>query len=68
MICGNTNDFIGHPILKDSIFAHGASHHAWAPGPPPSKSGAEPTTPLHTNPKQILIRGGRHWDYIFVGF
>jgi len=33
MIRGNTSDFIGHPLPKNSIFAHGASHHAWAPGP-----------------------------------
>jgi len=41
MICGNTSDFIDHPLPKHIISAHGASHHAWAPGPPPSKSGAE---------------------------
>jgi len=37
MIRGNTSDIIGHPPPKDFIFAHGASHHAWAPGPLPSK-------------------------------
>jgi len=36
----NTNDFIGHPLRKDSASAHGTPHPAWAPGPPPSKSGA----------------------------
>ena len=40
MIRGNTTDFIDHPLPKDSISAYGASHHAWAPVPPPSKSGA----------------------------
>jgi len=33
MIRGNTTDFIDHPLPKDSVSAHGASHHAWAPGP-----------------------------------
>ena len=41
MIRGNTSDFIGHPLPNDSIAAHGASHHAWAPGPTSSKSGAD---------------------------
>jgi len=40
MIRGNTSDFIGHPLPKDSISAHGASHGAGAPDPPPLKSGA----------------------------
>jgi len=31
MIRGNTIDFIGHPLHKDSISAHGTSHHALAP-------------------------------------
>jgi len=43
MIRGNTSAFIGHPLPKDSISAHGTSHQTWAPGPPPSKSGAVPT-------------------------
>jgi len=43
MIRGNTSDFIDHLLFKDSVTAHGTSHHAWAPGPPPSKSGAGPT-------------------------
>jgi len=42
MIRGNPSDVIGHPLPEDSTSAHGASHHAWALGPPPSKSGAEP--------------------------
>jgi len=33
MICGKTSDFIDHPLPKDFVSAHGASHHAWAPGP-----------------------------------
>jgi len=33
MIRGNSSDFIDHPLPKDSVSAHGASHHAWAPGP-----------------------------------
>jgi len=33
MTRGNTSDFIGHPLPKDSISAHGAFHHAWAPAP-----------------------------------
>ena len=40
MVRGNTSDLIGHPLPKDSISAHGASHHGWAPAPPLSKSGA----------------------------
>ena len=40
MICGNTSDFIDHPLPKNFVSAHGASHHVWAPDPPPSKSGA----------------------------
>jgi len=40
MTCGNTSDFIDDPLPKDFVSAHGASHHAWAPGTPPSKSGA----------------------------
>jgi len=40
MICGNTSDFIDHPLPKYFESAHGASHHAWTPGLPPSKSGA----------------------------
>jgi len=34
MIRGNTSDFIGPPLPEDSTSAHGASHHAWAPGLP----------------------------------
>jgi len=34
------SDFIDHHLPEDSVSAHGASHHAWATGPPPSKSGA----------------------------
>jgi len=37
MIRGNTSDFIDHTLPKDSVSAHGASHHTWAP---PSESGA----------------------------
>jgi len=33
MIRENTSDFITYPLSKDSVSAHGASHHAWAPGP-----------------------------------
>jgi len=40
MIHGNTSDFIDHPLPIHFVSVHGASHHAWAPGPPPSKSGA----------------------------
>jgi len=40
MICGNTSDFIDHPLHEHFVSAHGASHQAWAPGPPPFKSGA----------------------------
>jgi len=40
MICGNTSDVIYHPLPKHFVSAHGASHHAWAPRPPPPKSGA----------------------------
>jgi len=29
----NTTDFIDHPLPKDSVSAHAASHHAWAPVP-----------------------------------
>jgi len=36
----NTNNFIDHLLPKDSVSAHGTPHHAWIPGPPPSKSGA----------------------------
>jgi len=43
MIYGNTSDF-DHPLPKDSVSVHGASHHAWAPGPPPSKPGAVAST------------------------
>ena len=35
MICWNTSVFIDHPL------PHGATHHAWAPDPPPSKSGTD---------------------------
>jgi len=41
MICGNTSDFIDHPLPEHFVSSYGASHHAWAPGPPPSQSGAE---------------------------
>jgi len=40
MICGNTSNFIDHPLHEHFVSAHGTSHRAWAPGPPPSKSGA----------------------------
>jgi len=40
MICGNTSDFIDHPLPKHFVSAYGASHHAWVPSPLPSKSGA----------------------------
>jgi len=33
MMRSNTSDFIDHPLPKDCISAHGASHHAWTPGP-----------------------------------
>jgi len=36
----NASDFIDHHLPKDSPSAHGASHHALVPGPPPSKCGA----------------------------
>jgi len=39
MICGNTIDTIDHPLPKRFKSAHGVSNDAWAPGPPPSKSG-----------------------------
>jgi len=39
MTCGNTSDFIGHLLPKHFVSAHGATHHAWAPGSP-SKTGA----------------------------
>jgi len=29
MIRGNTSDFIDHTLPKDSVSAHGASHHTW---------------------------------------
>ena len=37
-IHGNASDFINQPLPKDSVSAHGASHHARSPGLPPSKS------------------------------
>jgi len=40
MICGNTSDFIDHPLPKHFVSAHGASHRAWAPGLPQYKFGA----------------------------
>jgi len=40
MIRGNSIDFIDHHLPKDLVSPHGASHHAWAPGLQPSKSGA----------------------------
>jgi len=43
MICGNTSDFIDHPLPKYSVSARGASQHACVPGPPGSKSGAGET-------------------------
>jgi len=33
MIRGNASDFIDHPLPKQFVSAHGASHHAWVPGP-----------------------------------
>jgi len=33
MIPGYTSDFIGHPLPKDSMSAHGASHYTWARAP-----------------------------------
>jgi len=44
MICGNTSDFMNHPLSKYLVSAHGVSHHAWAPGPPPFESGADKNT------------------------
>jgi len=41
MVCGNTSDFIDHLVPKHFVSAHGASHHAWAAGLQPSKSGAD---------------------------
>jgi len=29
----NAKDFIDHLLPEDSVSTHGASHHAWAPGP-----------------------------------
>jgi len=49
MICGNTRDFIDHPLYLNILYPQmgppttpgpQASHYAWAQGPPPSKSGA----------------------------
>ena len=31
LLNGNTSDFTDHSLPKDSVSAHGASHHAWAP-------------------------------------
>jgi len=55
MIRGNTSDFIDHPLPTDYVSAHGVSHHAWAPGPPPMG--------VHRN----FSRGGqrRHFPYLF---
>jgi len=39
MIRGNTSDFIGHPLPKDSI-SDPQMGPPTTPGPPPSKSGA----------------------------
>jgi len=40
MIRENTSDFIAQHLPKHFAYAHGTSHHAVAPGPPPSRSGA----------------------------
>jgi len=40
MTCGNTGDLVDHPLPKYFLSAHGASHYAWAPDPPPSESDA----------------------------
>jgi len=52
MIRGNTSDFIGHPLPKDSIFAHGAFHHVWAPGP------------HHRNPALHLLPKVVRFEYV----
>jgi len=54
MMCGNAIDFIDHPLPKDFVSAHGASHHVWTPGPPPSKSGTEPMSYVFTPLASIL--------------
>jgi len=33
MINVNTSDFIDNPLPKYFVSTHGASNHAWAPGP-----------------------------------
>jgi len=35
-----------NPLPEHFISAHGAYHHAWVPGPPLSKSGADFTARL----------------------
>jgi len=58
MMCGNTSDYIDHPLPKHFVSAHGVSHHAWAPGPPPSKFGAarSDSTVLVTRLHQVMTR------------
>ena len=66
MICGNTSDFIYHPLHENFVSAHGASHHAWASGPPPSKSGTYSITQyINLNSKAMFTHKsptttGRH--------
>jgi len=54
MMCGNTIDCIDHPLPKHFVSAHRASHHAWAPGTPPSKSGADSRMKIFARRKNIL--------------
>ena len=59
MICGNTSDFIDHPLPKHFVTAHGVSHHTWAPGTRPSKSGAASHAYIYIDdiPSAYHIRG-----------
>ena len=73
MTCGNTSDFIDHPLPKHFVSAHGASHHAWAPGSPPSKSGADANelpvaVSAFENTKKLLCLHKKLIEQIFVEF
>jgi len=52
MTRGNTSDFIDHHLPKDSLPAHGASHHTGSPGHLPSKFGAV----LGGVPSPLIVR------------
>jgi len=61
----NTNEFVDHPIPKDPVPAHGASHYAWSQAPhhlnPALRSRKNAPRLTVTEILSVLISNYRQW-------